>query len=232
MAIGTPTVGTYTEGASASTTVVPYPATVNAGDLILLCGGTRAASSSAVTTPAGYTQVAQLAGAAGTILPTAYVGRKIAAGTEGGTTITVTHSLTPSTWQILAFSGVDNTTPLDVAATTFDGTTITTDLPSQTIVTTGAAQVAVAANTSTTGNATPPTGFTETGDRVSGSVAVEMSYILGLGTGATGTRSVTWGTAVRNVGILVALRPAGATPAARRRLNTINQAASNRASVY
>lgn len=201
--------GTYTQASGGGPTNVPYPSSVSAGDVLVLCASLQTPTGvGSITAPSGWTLVGDLKANASTPDIAMYI--KVAAGTEGGTNLSVAYtSSTPAfAAQILAFSGVDNTTPQDVAATTVDGAALTTcTIPGQTIVTAGAAQVAISANNTTNSTATPPTGFTETGDQTGTVRSFEVSYILGLSAGATGSRVVTWSASARTVGILLALRP-------------------------
>lgn len=213
MAIGTPTIGTWTETTSGASHAIPYPSTVAAGACLVLVASQSSAGSTIFTVPGGWTQVAQLSVTTNTVLPVLFVAIKPnASGTEGGTTLTVTHSTGAiASWQILAFPGVDTVTPQDVAATTVDSNVAATStvLPALTVVTANAALVAAGAMNSTTATATPPSGFTETGDRVSNARAMEVSYLLAAPLGSTGTETISWGaTSAKSVGVLLALRPA------------------------
>jgi hypothetical protein len=213
VSIGTPQAGTWTAANAGSPTNVPYPATVAANDYLILAASVQTpAGVGSITTPAGWTLVSPpgfLVSNAGTGTPGLAVYTKLAAGTEGGTNLSVAYtSGTPNfAAQILGFAGVNTGTPQDVAATSVDGAALTTcTIPGQTIATAGATQVAVSASNSTTATATPPTGFTETGDTTSFR-AMEVSYINSLTTGATASRVVNWSASARTVGIMLALRP-------------------------
>lgn len=208
MAIGTPNVGTYTERSAETSTNVPYPTTVNAGDMLYMLAAINSTSTTAITLPTGWTQLDQHVTAGG-VGPDVFVARMVAAGTEGGTTVAVAHVSQPSNWQIVGFSGVDTTTPEDVAVSSqaTNSASLTQTIPGVTTVTAGTTLLYVAALNSTTGNATPATGFTETGDRVSGSRAMEVAYQQGVSAGATGNVVITWTVSAKSVGVLVAIRP-------------------------
>src|SRR6266568_4636022 len=118
MAIGAPNVGTATTFTAATTSAVPYPASVNAGDLLTLGIGLSSAGTSC-TTPTGWTLVDSQGGTGGTLLPTLFVFRKYADGTETGT-LTVTHGNIANEAQILGWPGVDQVTALDVADSKVD----------------------------------------------------------------------------------------------------------------
>jgi hypothetical protein len=143
---------------------------------------------------------------------------KFAAGTETGT-LAVTHTTGVSAWQILGFSGVDNTTPVDAGPSTVDVTASAMVITGITVATDQAALVVAGSKNISTVTATPPAGFTETGDRVTGTASIEIAYKLGQGTGATGDQTITWSSGSQvEVGLLFALKPAGAPPAGLRKI--------------
>lgn len=105
---------------------VAFPTTVTAGDKLLLFIGQKpsTANSGSITTPSGFTLVGSLTGAGGygttlgadTGNTNIYVYEKNAAGTEGGTTVSLVHATTNVLWaQILRFT----TSNGSWAATTF-----------------------------------------------------------------------------------------------------------------
>lgn len=214
MAIGTPTLGAVLEQTTTTSPInVSYPAVVNAGDYLLLATTSGGSSISSTTTPATWTKLLGLSSTGNTVAPNIAVYRKFAAGTEGGTTLSVTKGTNVFSAQILAFSGVDPTTPEDgVTPTIGDNTTAanTVVIAAATVVTAGAALVTVAAHNSVSITATPPAGFTETADRtVASARAWEVAYQLGVSSGTTGTKTVTWSAATaRSIGALFVLRPA------------------------
>jgi hypothetical protein len=210
VAIGTPTVGTYTARTAETSTAVPYPATVNANDLLVMCASVN--SASLVTLPAGWTSRVSFSNTGNTLAPDIFIATKTAAGTEGGTTVSVTHPNVVSAWQILAFSGVDLTTPMDATPATKDQTTTANNTTmSLTVVTTNAALVFAAAGNSTTATSSPPTvpgTFTEDGDTGAGGRAFTVCHLLNVASGATGSVANTWTVSLKSCGGLLALRPA------------------------
>lgn len=97
---GTPAVLSVTQTVFASDVnnhPVDMPATVNAGDLLLLGITMRSSSgdlTSAVTTPSGWTKIGQEISGSGTPLTTQYaLFYKFAGGSEGGTTVNVAVSV-------------------------------------------------------------------------------------------------------------------------------------------
>lgn len=214
--IGFSGAGTAFESAAATTSAVPWPSTVPAGAFAALVGSVKATSGTATSTPSGWTQQFQQAIATNTILPSVYIAFKntVTAGTEGGTTLTVSHTNNISAYQILVFTGVDMTTPLDVAVVVSDLNTASTatTFTSSTPVTPGVAGVMACGMNSTSANATPPStqgGWTETGDRTGANTAsFEFNYVLGIDAVATGTIANTWNQAIKNIGVIAWLRPA------------------------
>lgn len=108
---------------------------------------------------------------------------------------------------ILAFSGVDTASPVDVenGQNTLSGLTHAT--PS--VTTTVANAMLVTSHTYSSGGTwTPPTGMTEAVDVAAGLQAIEVNYVLQAAAGATGTKTATASTDadVGNTHIL-ALRP-------------------------
>lgn len=205
--------GTFTERSAEATTAVPYPATVAAGDLAILVGSANNATV-LTTNPSGWTQDVSTAAvaAAAAAVPNLYVGHRICAGTEGGTTVTVTHANNISSWQIITLAGVDAATPLDIAAAvvTPDGGASTVTIPSQTVVTAGAALVYAATVSGSSSTATPPAGFTEAGDRSTGTRPLTLGYKLGVPAGASGSVGVTFTGSGNLIGALLVVRPSGA----------------------
>lgn len=80
-----PTIRSATNVASDATTTIPYPATVNAGDILLFFGGTNSD-----TVESGWTLLAD--GDVGKASTGPNVQYKVAVGTEGGTTFTTATS--------------------------------------------------------------------------------------------------------------------------------------------
>lgn len=220
MAIGTPVLGTVDAQTAASTSSSPtYPAGISAGDLLVLFGFSGSSSNSTFTTPAGFTQQAQLANTGSTAAPNVYLATRTASGSETGS-LSVTHGNVVTTMGIVVIPGADATTPLDIAVVTEDKTvgSTTISFPTQTVVTTGALALYVVSGVSTTITATPPStqgGWTELYDHsVASTRSGEVAYVAGLASGATGaiTAAPGWSGSSKDVGILIFVRPAaGAT---------------------
>lgn len=213
MAIGTPTIGTIDAQAAASTTSLPgYPASIAAGDQLVLFGVSGAASGTTFTNPAGWTQRAAFSSAGTTLAPNVYCATKTAAGTETGTQ-SVTHGNVVTTMLIVRVPTVDQSSPLDIAVVQLDDTTVQTTFtfPAQTVATDGALGLYIVSGNATTLTATPPAGWTELADRtVASSRSYEVAYKANLPVGTTGSISAApgWSATSKVVGVLLILRPA------------------------
>lgn len=207
------------ENASSASVVVPYPAGVTAGEVLLLHVANSAATMSA-TPPSGWT-VANVHPTANAS-PSVAVFYRVADGTESGS---VTYNTGAAAGRITGimerWSGVDTTTPLDVTpvasdspiATSFTMPSITTANNDTVLVHSIGLNAATAADIVTLAGETLISKSTGTGRRLG-------AYYETLATaGATGTR--TWTetpttTALQWAGITVALRSAspgsGGTP--------------------
>lgn len=131
---GTPTV---TELATGTSIDVAYPTGIQAGELLVCSVNNSGASVPA--TPAGFTLAKSQTNANGTAtsIMTAY---KVATGSESGT-IAVASNVASGriTGIMMRLSGVDTTTPIDVAASSANGATgASWSVPSITTVTNGA----------------------------------------------------------------------------------------------
>lgn len=136
------TVSTAT--ATATACPVTLPATINAGDLIILQVATKPYTAT-ITTPAGYTAIGNSTTTSGTTASGTDTGSmlvavyaKVAAGTEGGTTVTVTitsgnsswvcasrwtKTTSTNSWSLLGATALDNTSGT-TWSNTFAGTTL------------------------------------------------------------------------------------------------------------
>lgn len=208
MAIGAPLVGTVaTNTAGAATLNVPYPASLTSSHIMVLAVSVNNATRA--TLPGGWTSVASLAATGNTQSPGLIVGIKQATGSESGNLAVTTPSV-KSAGQIIAFSGVNLTTPQDVAATTLDKAAGSANMPLPTLTTTRSGCAVVYVGTMSTGAdlATAPGGYTETGDGIgTGGWPITTGYALPAA-GATGTVTVVWDNTDKGVGCLLALRNA------------------------
>lgn len=211
---GTPTL--Y-ENASSTDAVVPYPSGIVSGELLLI--HVTNSGASVPSTPAGWTLAKSQANANGTAcsIMTAY---KVATGSESGSVTVATNVAAGRvTGMMERFSGVDTTTPMDVAASSANGATgASWSVPSITTVTNGAMLVAhTALNASssadithTAGTMTSINASTGTGRRTR--IWTETDATAG----ATGTRTFESNptTTLQWTVALIALRPGagGATP--------------------
>jgi hypothetical protein len=209
---GTATTAAVTNNASLTIT---KPTGVVAGD-IMIASFAEINSLTAPTAPAGWTSIDGRS-LAGTTNRYASIFYKVAGGSEGanytftvpiGSTITVIGA-------IVAFSGVDGTTPFDVTNGVISVQASQTGVAAttKTTVTANAAIVmfGMAANSAPTWSGwttTSPGALTELFDYQSaGTTTIGAAWALKSTAGATGAGAATLSGAERNGGILIALRP-------------------------
>lgn len=162
------------------------------------------ATDPVITWPSGFTQIAYVESTTDGF-QRLYVARKVLTGADSGN---YTMSWSGSYWnqaQCTLWSGIDNTTPLDVAVNTAVTAANTTQAAnSVTTVTAGCGMVHLVANeNSATG--TPPTGYTERQEANYLRTNTKVAGAAGTETPAGATISVS----TVKLGALVALRPAG-----------------------
>lgn len=221
MAIGKGSTTTVALG-SRTNTVVTKPAGVSAGHVLTVSMkvGVASLTSITVTPPAGWATVGPIVyGDTDPWRTTQYKFLRVLDGSEGAS-FTFTHTAAASEAFCQTWTGVDPTTPQDVAASTVTSGTpgaasANIDVPSLTTVTAGAQLVL--ARGSWDGNAisppTAPSTWTEDLDAPElwvGDLNIAVA-------GATGTVTVARGNNSNNspaAAIMVALRPAGAAAAA------------------
>jgi outer membrane protein assembly factor BamB len=198
-------------GSAASITINRPTGTVK-GDVMVAIIAVRP-STVAITAPGGWTLVRRDDNPNGES-NTLAVYRRVAGSSEPASYTWSFSSNTGNAGGILSFSGVDNTSPVDVhggALTTSASTSITA--PS--VTTTAAGAMVVTGHEYTSSRRwTPPAGMTEAFDVASRAVnnnagiAVLGSYALQATAGPTGAKvATTTGNAATGVGITLALRP-------------------------
>lgn len=195
--------------AAGTTTSVPYPAGIAAGDCLVLF---VARSASAITVPAGWTAFSggQVTTTGGTTMLLAF---KLAVGTESGS-LAVTVASGTGHSRMFRFTGVNQTTPQDVTAGTATANATTTILPTITTVTAGACVIGAGTNGGAVGGTYTISDGTYTEDDDSGQAVgasngrnAALYHLIKAATGATGTKTLTHANA-RAVGVHGALRPA------------------------
>lgn len=204
--------GTVLETTSTNATLAK-PAGLAVGD-VMTAHWNADTNPTVTTVPTGWTAGAgpTLDGATSTNTAASYW--KVADSTDtAATDWTWVLSLSvPISGVVLAFTGVDNTTPMDATGTSLANASSTTiNATGLTTVTDNAWLIWVGALNSGTFQPTVPAGYTQR--------AVGTTYRITVGTlpktpaGATGTQAGSVGTAREAVGQLLALRPAGAVTA-------------------
>jgi RHS repeat-associated protein len=203
------TPGTFRAASSVASTpvtsiTVNKPTGVLTND-VLIAG--IATFTAAITPPSGWTLVRSDSGSVVQTLYTHVVG----ASEPSNYTWTFGVIVTSAAGTIVAYSGVDTTTPVDVSGGQANASSTSITAPS--ITTTGANELivgffAIAKLTTTTA----PSGMNERADQgANGTVAIsqETADVVQAIAGATGTKVATALVAGANVGQLLALRPAG-----------------------
>jgi fibronectin type 3 domain-containing protein len=204
---------TFRSAATATNTpstslVIPKPASVVAGDVLLATVDVQGAP--AVSAPAGWTLVRTDSSTATTpsVGQTTFV-HVVGASEPASYTFTWTGSL-GAAGAILAYSGVDTTSPIDVHSGAVANAAAVT-APS--VTTTGAGRMLVALfGVSPERTITGPAGMTQRHSVVNGAVPGQKASSLSAevvqaAAGASGGRTATLSSAGRAVGQLVALRP-------------------------
>jgi len=208
MAVAFGSAGTRLLVGTASTSwALAYPSTVNAGDVLVACFVTNGGQMSG-TPPTGWTQVYLESTLTN---PKGGMYLKVADGSETGT-VTFTVGSTTGNAIMLRYTGVDNTTPQDAAATSYvdsSGTGTTTVLPSITLANAGSMLVYM--NGANSGSVTMTSGTgTERVDHVSiGGTGTKGGAVydeLVGSSGATGTRTITLNSGRALFGAMLALR--------------------------
>ena len=197
--------------ATATTLVLPTPAGVVTGDVLLASVAAR--GGPAITPPAGWTLV-RLDANGSTLRQAVYV--HMAGGAEPATYTFTLASAQSATGGISAYTGVDTTTPIDAhggqvapTSTSISAPSITTSGPDRMLV----GFFATAVLTSVT----PPAGQTERFDQAVPStnqfkITAAAADRAQAATGASGPRTATSANTGVNVGALVALRPGAGGP--------------------
>jgi hypothetical protein len=209
--------------ASTTTLVVPRPAGVAAGDVMIVQVAARDGVLQAITPPAGWTLVLRTNDPLLGIFPelglqvaSALYWRAAGAAEPGSYTFTVSRSERVS-GGIVAFRGVDAVAPIDAKAGVGDDTDTAVVAPSITTTVAGTQRVAFFASANGSVSFTPPGGTSERYDVATGSgssgAGAAAADVAQPTAGASGTATATASVDAPHVGQHVALAPAsgGAT---------------------
>ncbi len=199
-----------TNNATNTTLVVPRPATVTTGDLLLASIAIRGTST--ITAPAGWTLIRNDVN--GNNLRHATWWRFAAAGDPASWTWTFSAGRLAA-GAIHAYGGVAATNPIDTSSGIANASS--TSLTATGVTTTTADDRLVAFYSMTTSaTITPPAGMTERGEQLGSapgrSTVLEGSDAALGAAGPTGARVATASTAQTSIGQLIALRPATGGP--------------------
>ncbi len=192
------------------TLTVPVPGATLSGDLLVATIAVRP-STSTITAPAGWTLRIRTNQSSGVANAQAIYYR-VATGSEPASYSWTFSTSTGSAGGMVAFSGVDPVTPIDVSAGTANSSSLSQPAPS---VTTTVANTMVVTSHSMSSSATwtPPAGMAEAVDRASLTVpnalgiSLEVNYVAQAAVGATGVKTATASNdAGQGVGETIALR--------------------------
>lgn len=209
MTIGTPNLGAlYESSVGTTSSPVAYPASgIANGDLAILFFTVKLTGNANVTVPTGWTQREQFSRLGNTSSPGLAIFYRFCNGSENGGSQTVAHTNGQSSGRIMTVSGVDGTNPWDVADQFIDSSTgNTTVIPHVSGITSDATILTMAVQNISTTTATPPSGFTEAADRVSGTACWEVAYKQGV-TSDPADATVGWSASGGSAGVMLALRP-------------------------
>ncbi|MGV3724636.1 MAG: SBBP repeat-containing protein, partial [Actinomycetota bacterium] len=194
---------TGSNGAGATSLTLPRPSGVAAGDVLVAAIATGSTSVS-FTAPAGWGQVIN-ASESTTIRTIVY--RRVAVGAEPASYTWTFNSSVRAVGAAAAYSGGNPAQPIAVAdgfgnavSTAITAPGVTTPVAGTRLIHVGATAVAT--------TIAPPGGMTERAEAVGSALTLSLSDEPRPTAGPTGSRTATAGSAARNVGHSVAVRPA------------------------
>ncbi len=191
----------------ANNLVIPKPANVQAGDVMLASVAVR--SNPTVTAPAGWSLVTTTANGSN-LRELAYT--RVATTSEPTSYRWGFNQNRAASGAILAYSGVSTATPVQAFSGGI-GSSSTITAPSATTVTTGA-MVVGAFSIANGATVTPPGGMTERGEVASSSkIRTEIADVIQPSAGPTGAKAAVASSSGANVGQLIVLRPGSGGPA-------------------
>lgn len=194
-----------TSNAASTSIVVPAPANLQDGDVMITCIDSNDGPS-AITTLAGWTQINKVTTANGNISAEMATYYKVASSESGNYTWT-TASSTRNSAALSVFRGVKTTAVVNTSAAQTTASSATQTAPTIT-PTVDNCMLVFCVSSDATGayTYTPPTGYTEAVDIGSAS-AMEIAYKLQTTAAATGAVSATCSTASTSGGFHIALTP-------------------------
>lgn len=201
--------GTVLEKTDASTSVnLPIHASSVAGDRVI-CGWTLNAAT-LPGTQSGFTTVEEIGSTGDTLAPAAWLGRKTLTGTDITNGYVTLASVPSAVGSGCALTYRDFDTVQDFTAVQLDKTATNSDFAfgAQTLAKPGVLVVYLCGqNTVQTGTFTPPSGFSEIGDRGGSGRNWTMGYRLFPWAGSSGAITPVSSQSTRGVGLLVGFRP-------------------------
>jgi hypothetical protein len=193
-------------GGGSTGLVLALPPGTTSGDVLLAAVSLRN-SSAGIGVPAGWTQTIN-ASESGALRTVVY--RRVAGGSEPASYTWTFSASTSAAGLIAAYFGVDTATPVEAADGYGNSSSTQITAPGVNTKTAGAVLVNVSSTAVTTVIAPPP-GMTERFEQGGTGVALSLNDEPRATVGATGIRRATAGTAARNVGHNVVLKPGAAS---------------------
>lgn len=203
------------DGSGAATSLtITKPTGAASGDVAVMVALARGGSGQTISATGWTAAISTLNTGAGTGELAFRVFYKVLGGSEPGSYSFTLGSAAVCSGGISVYSGVDNTTPMDVTASTVANTSTGTSVitPSITTVTANAWLVQCVGINSGSTTITEPGSWNERFE-VTSSLRSQNSDAVQASAGASGAKTATLSAARTNAGALLALRPGGATPA-------------------
>ncbi len=200
-------VGTGTASGKSTSLRVTLPAGVQVNDQVVVAS--TQPSTTTVTAPSGYTQVATVTSGGSSPLATTTVFRHTIVSGDSSITLTYSTGTTAQSVVLGVYRGVDPNQPIDVTATGSAAATTTVTGPSVTPTYAGDQLLVFQGAVGTfSGSAwTPPNGITEQG-QINATATVSTGLAdQPLGSGATGSRSSVFGSSANLTSVMVTLAP-------------------------
>lgn len=204
----TPGTGQGTGLGTAATTYTMTMPTASAGDILIAIFSVRGGSNTTVTAPGGWTLITVVHTGAGTAEISTYAYWHEHSGSEPASYDWTFSSAQRASGGITPYSGVNTTTPVDVYGSQTNASSTSIVAPSVDATVTDGYLVVGAGTAVGTSTMNQPGGYTEFWDIQVSACTTESCGKALTASGATGTTTVTAGSAAKNNGITIVLKPA------------------------
>lgn len=200
---------TLAENANGTALTISVPSATANGDVLVLslASGTNSGFPATIT---GWTTVKTDTAVASAAIGMYY---RVASSEPASYTVTVNNAADRITAEMVRLTGVDTTTPLDVAAASTSSSSTTTSMatPTLTTVTAGAVLLYAVELNNATATITVPSGVTLTKTSAGTGQRSTLGSELRSTTGASTSRTWTFSTGAEHSGITAAFRPSSGT---------------------